>query len=602
MQPSLSAHLPMPESLVTPRIGALRIGIGLAQGVLLYLLYQATQHHVWPATEPLLFAPLMLTALLVPLILVSTLGHATARQAASWVGLAAVVLVALGWYDAWRVHDLSATTARPTGALMLMATTPSAPLVMFAVIGFFIAHSLVLSDIRDKRWIAAYPTYFDVAWKLGVQLAFSALFVGVTWLVLELGAGLFMLVKLDFLSKWLEQSWFAIPVTAFLFSAAIHLTDVRPALVRGIRVLLLMLLSWILPLMTLLVAGFLLSLPFTGLAPLWATRHAGSLLLSADAAFIVLINTAYQNGEAGPAVARVVRVSARIAAILLVPLTVLAIDALALRVRDHGWTDSRIGAAACLVVASCYALGYARAALRRGWLDTVASVNVASAFVVLATLLSVFSPLADPARLSVNDQVARLLDGKTRADQFDFVYLRFGGARFGRAALARIDASIQGKDAPLVHQRIAAVRKMRGRWDQLVDALPNLEQNIRVWPKGARLPESFLHMDIADLRRMSRAPRCLREPGKTCDGFLLDLNHDGKPEIVLLSNSTDYEESVVLSENTLGHWQVIGFAQIRPGQDMHKGIVAGAIRALPPVIDDLDIAGQRIHVDPNDRP
>jgi hypothetical protein len=39
--------------------------------------------------------------------------------------------------------------------------------------------------------------------------------------------------------------------------------------------------SWILPVAVLLVAGFICSLPFTGLAALWETRHATSVLLSA---------------------------------------------------------------------------------------------------------------------------------------------------------------------------------------------------------------------------------------------------------------------------------------------------------------------------------
>jgi len=87
---------------------------------------------------------------------------------------------------------------------------------------------------------------------------------GITWLVLTLGAQLFELVKLAFLTKLMRESWFAIPVTAFAFACAMHLTDVRPAIVRGIRSLLLVLLSWLLPVAVLLIGGFLATLPFTG--------------------------------------------------------------------------------------------------------------------------------------------------------------------------------------------------------------------------------------------------------------------------------------------------------------------------------------------------
>src|SRR5205823_3428641 len=215
------------------------------------------------------------------------------------------------------------------------------PLMLFAAAGLFIAHSLVMAGVRDRRRIAAYTTHFDLAWKLGVQLAFSGLFTGVSWLVLLLGAQLFELVKLTFLTELMREEWFAIPVTAFAFACAMHLTDVRPAIVHGIRGLLLVLMSWLLPVAVLLVGGFLAALPFTGLAPLWGTRHAASVLLCAVAAFVVLINAAWQQGGDGNGVAGAVRVAARIAALLLAPLVIIAVYALFLRVRDYGWTGDR---------------------------------------------------------------------------------------------------------------------------------------------------------------------------------------------------------------------------------------------------------------------
>ena len=93
--------------------------------------------------------------------------------------------------------------------------------------------------------MAKYPTHFDVAWKMAVQLALSAAFVGAFWLLLWLGASLFALIKLDFFRKLIGHEWFAIPVTTLAASGALHLTDIRPALVRGARTLALTLLSWI---------------------------------------------------------------------------------------------------------------------------------------------------------------------------------------------------------------------------------------------------------------------------------------------------------------------------------------------------------------------
>jgi len=74
-------------------------------------------------------------------------------------------------------------------------------------------------------------------------------------LLLWLGAELFDLIGIDFFTRLLEHKWFAIPATSLAVAAAVHVTDVRAGLVRGARTLLLVLLSWLLPLMAIIVAG-----------------------------------------------------------------------------------------------------------------------------------------------------------------------------------------------------------------------------------------------------------------------------------------------------------------------------------------------------------
>lgn len=584
-------------------IGTARLALGLFQGLILYLLYSAVQDRAWPATEPLWFSPLFLTGLMLPVIAISSIGVLKRRQLLAWIALAAVIMATLGVYDVWRSLGVTPVGAFNRGDI----PAPSPPLLAFSVAAFFIAQSLVLAAAREQRGIASYPGYFETAWKHFVQLAFSALFVGVVWAVLALGAELFMLVKLDFLRRLTRASWFAIPVTAFAFSCAIHITDVRPAIVRGIRTLLLVLLSWILPVAVLVIGGFLLSLPFTGLEPLWATRSATSVLLGAAAVLIVLINAAYQDGAPDTAVARVVRGSARVAAILLVPITGIAIYALGLRVGDYGWTTSRIAAAACLLVASCYAVGYARTALRSGWLDSVAGTNIATAFVVLVVVLLLFSPLADPARLSVWHQVSRLESGKVSADKFDYSYLRFEGERFGKAALAELHAGAQGKDAQLIRDRISAARAMKRRPASayLERGQPSpikLSAKARVWPRGVQLPPSFLQTKLNPSAAQYGYPGCLRNDGE-CDLVLVDLTADGKPELVMLGDEME-ASLIVMGEDSTGQWLPLGrlpwaFAGCKP---LRQKLIAGQFKVVAPAVSELEIAGTRIAVVRQDGP
>lgn len=113
--------------------------------------------------------------------------------------------------------------------------------------------------------------------------------------------------------------WFSIPTSTLATAAALHVTDVRAGLVRGVRTLVLVLLSWLLPLMALIGAGFLVGLVFTGLEPLWKTQHAAAILLSAAALLIVLLNAAYQDGHPERAAPKILHYAGTLAALLLFP-------------------------------------------------------------------------------------------------------------------------------------------------------------------------------------------------------------------------------------------------------------------------------------------
>ena len=580
-------------SEVTRQVMLLRLAAGLLQGLLLYGLYYSSTHALWLATQPYLMVPLVFAGSLLPVMVVSSMGHMAPRTVLSWALLALALMWMLATHDVWR--NMGGT---PSAYGLPRTWLPSAYLCVFGAGLFYVAHALTLAGAQEGRLVASYTTYFETAWKLLIQLKFSALFALALWLVLWLGSALFMLVKLEFLRHLLEQSWFAIPVVSTAFACAMHITDVRPAIVRGIRTLLLVLMSWILPLAAVLMTGFLCSLPFTGLSALWATRHATAVLLSADVVLLVLINAAWQNGAAGGGVAGVIRASARAASVLLAPLTVIAIYALGLRVVEYGWSTDRVIAAACLVLASCYAAGYMWAAYGQGgWLDLIAPVNVVAAFLLLAVLLALFTPVADPARVAVGDQMARLAKGRVTADQFDYHYLRFDGVRYGQDALEHLARSAAGANAALVRERAAAALKETNRYDhsaqQITPVTPGA--NVQVWPAGARLPESFLRQQWNGADSMGPLPRCLFDGAARCDAFMLDMNGDGKQEVLVYSSAAGLP-GVLLSERADGKWRVMGtlsytLSQCAPLLDKLK---AGQFQLVPAQLRDLEIGGLRI--------
>ena len=124
--------------------GAIRLGIGLVQGVTLWLLYEAAKagtlvHEVRGA--------LQLLALFAPLILIGGLGSIRTRTLLIWVAIASVILAGLGVWDVARgLEHLYRREMK----------WPSVEFIMAAGASVFIAHHLVEVGYRARRRIGAF--------------------------------------------------------------------------------------------------------------------------------------------------------------------------------------------------------------------------------------------------------------------------------------------------------------------------------------------------------------------------------------------------------------------------------------------------------------
>jgi hypothetical protein len=463
---------------------------------------------------------------------------------------------------------------------------------LFAATALFIGHHLVRPADMERKWIAAFPTYFDTAWKTGVQLALSIGFTGAFWLLLFLGSALFHIIGLDFLQDLLGEEWFSIPITTLVFATAVHLTDVRDGLIRGVRSVALMLLSWLLLLMTVLAAGFLAALPFTGLQGLWETGSATALVLSAAAALIILINTAYQDGRADNLPPAILRAAVRVAAVLLTPLVVIAFWGLALRIGQHGLTPDRIIAFACAVIGAAYAAGYGFAALSpfwrkgAGWMRPLERTNVWTAVLEVAVILALFSPIADPARLSVADQVARLERGAVKPAEFDYRFLRFESGKVGEAALEQLARSSNAEIAGLAR----SMRAKNDRYDvELLEPLPSADDiRIRANPVGVVLPTSFTEQ-YPHLREVLSG--CIE--GAACEARMLDLDRDGATEVLVAARRS----LSVFKREADGRW--LEWAEYMPPAcqegpiDVAAALRKGEFETATPAFPDLILNGMR---------
>ena len=492
-------------------VGLARLIVGIAAGLSLYALHHAADLKVWPAIDVSLFAALSLTAAFSPLVLLAGAGQVRHLTMAVWfVAAASVCAVFAGFHASNALPDTD-------------SAFPDFPSGLAAAAFLFIAHHLIVPADAGRKWIAPYPAYFDRAWLDGVQLALAIAFTGAFWLVLQIGAALFGLIGLKGFETFIHHDWFAFPATAVMFAVGVHLGDVRVGLTRGLRTVGLILLSWLLPLMGLMALAFVVALPFTGLARLWKAGAATGVLLGAMGALIILINAAYQDGEnMAPAVQKW---AARITALVLLPLAGVAAYGLALRVGEHGLTPQRIRAGACVLVAACYAIGYAYSAVRPGgWMRRLAATNLAVAPLILVLLAALFTPIADPVRLSVDDQIGRLQNGRAPVAKFDFRFLRFDAGQYGLAKLHGLAERALGPNAGAIRAAAENALKLENRYAD--DSTSGPPQFV-VYPKGANLPADF--MTAADVRGLED---CNSSP---CDAFLVKVDPGDSDDIIVLS-------------------------------------------------------------------
>ncbi len=487
-----------------PAFTAQRLFIGAGQGLGLYLLVQARAEGLWPASDPYLFAALSLAGLFAPLLILEGLGDVPLPALLSWSGIAAALLASLGLYHHWRIQEPDQSHA----GLALAATV---------AIALVIAQAWLRACMKDRRWRPAYTTLFDATWTLAARLFIWAVMTGGAWALVGSGNSLFNLLRSHGLRPRIEPSLLILPLVGLASAAAFAMTGGASWTRRFVKKAMLACFTIALPM--LIVTGAALLARNAIIAPLSAAAalgFAGLLLLA--------INASYR-GEFIRGRWR--KLSEFIAAFVMTALVAVAAIALHDRIAAFGWTDGRVYAAMATAALALYALGYSCAALISigggRWMRRIEIVNVALSPVVIAACLALSSPLADPLKLAVKAQAARL-DRGADPGAFDFVWLRSSGGRFGTTALADMAA---GSSPEIARDAAITLSAPPG-----AGAPPpsQIGANITVRTPGARLPNALLAQDWSDFA--AQVPPCLTKPALACDAWFLDLDGGGGPRRV----------------------------------------------------------------------
>src|SRR3984893_11458850 len=352
--------------------------------------------------------------------------------------------------------------------------------------------------------------------------------------------------------------------------------------------------------MALIGAAFVLALPFTGLEPLWSTRRASGILLGAAAALILLVNAAFQDGRAENRAVAALRYASVLAAVVVVPLIVLAGYALALRIGQYGLTPDRVCVAVCVAVGACFGVGYVVAAARSGAsLRGVEGTNVITALVVVGLLLVLNSPIADPDRISVADQVSRLQSGRISPDEFDFAFLRFGSGRYGARALLQLANHAQGPQAAVIAERAAkaldaTMLSQVNPAKRHISARQRADNITVIAPAGGTLPDSFLQQDWNAAQRPWLLPQCLAVAAK-CEAVVADLDGGGQPEILLFG--VPGGPAAAFKANAAEKWEVVGTIAHAGCPGVRNALRAGHFEIVQPVFKEVEAGGQRLRIE-----
>jgi len=383
---------------------------------------------------------------------------------------------------------------------------------------------------RSGRLRFPYPPLFEHSWgNLFIGLV-AVLFVQAVWALLGLWAQLFQLLGVPLFADLFSSRPFAYLATFALFGFGLAVGRDSERVIQALRTTTGMVARALLPLVVLIALLFLATLPLTGLRPLWETGRATPVVLALLGAFAVLLNGVLQDGSEAPGYPGPMTYAIQAAVLTMPAYALIAWYGTGSRVHQYGLTPDRIYALLFTAVSTLYCVGYAAGVLRRHlpFVDSLARVNIASAFIVAALAIAVQLPPLDPMRLSAASQVQRLLDGRVAPDAFDFATLRFRLGHHGWERLLELDARADHPEAARIREKITRVRLARDFHEARSEERRREARFpiLRLAPRGLAIPEGLVERLTPDLDGTCDTPReCVLIGG--------DLDGDGTLEYCL---------------------------------------------------------------------
>jgi len=327
----------------------------------------------------------------------------------------------------------------------------------------FILTPFFQSSIQSSliKFQSNYQALHHNAWGNTLVGGLSVLFMGLSFALAYLLAELFQLIGIDLLSDLLREKLSNWILGGTALGASIGVLREHDSIIVSTQSVVQSVFSILVTPLALGIGGFILLLPFTGLANLWNSEQFTSAILFACAGFaLIVVNAVVRDNDNSQSKNRIAIISSRILALTIAPLTIISIMALKLRVDQYGWTPVRLWATVICAVLMIYGVAYLFSALNRQFPSIIRSVNWRLALAVAALALVLATPLLDFGAISTRSQLERLSTSEVTEDKLDLAAFAFDFGPSGREALS----TLKENASPGLSARIDNALSEKSRW------------------------------------------------------------------------------------------------------------------------------------------
>ncbi|NMY35667.1 MULTISPECIES: DUF4153 domain-containing protein [unclassified Pseudomonas] len=544
------------------------LAIGLVQGVLLWLARSITENGIKFA---------LMTAVLVGGINLLLLGDNVRQRGTGWLvlGLTAVMSAISAWVF-WEGGEQWRSSSWLTGSW-----------TCFAVVITYICTAFILSwPTREGR----YPRYEDLfrhAWDTVFIVLLGLLLNGVFWALILLWGSLFKMLGIVALNKVFSTDGFIYISTAMVFALGLKMGRDNDRVIGLLRGILLTLCRFLLPLGALIALVFTFALPFTGLEPIWDTGYSTPIMVCLVAVNLFLLNGVVQDGEHEIGYPTWLLRMIDLCLLCLPVLVVLAGYSTWLRIEQYGLTPSRLLAMLLVAVMLVHSLAAAWAVVlpQRQWLWRLRVSNPMIALLSVLLLLAIHTPWFSPLQFSAQNQVNRVLSGKSSVETFDADTLRYRLGPPGKQAFEALRAQVEQGQVLSASARYVLLKRLKDA--DMGNGVRAPNDRVLEWI-GPEVEGSEQFGEPGIGGQPCWAPGCVL--------WAVDLNQDGQMEVLQLPKQKWSDPLYFFTRDAQGRWKRAGTYEGGDSPlEMIEQIREGQVKVVKPRYQALQIGSTELN-------